>query len=127
MFALGCIIYEIVTGEKLFVDDWAVRSYSLKGDPIFPELWPPAILNSRLYALGKLTSALLESNPAKRPSAVETLKALSMIRLGLYQEVEVVYDEDPLYLVTDPITTPQEFVPKVQPRYQLPKIINATV
>ena len=37
IFALGCIIFEIITSEKLFSSDWKVQEYGEKGNSIFPE------------------------------------------------------------------------------------------
>ena len=80
MFALGCILYEVTTGQKLFQDDWNIREYSLSGDPIFPTLWPRCDPGSRLYSLGKLAQWLLDVDPFNRPSALQTKAALELIR-----------------------------------------------
>jgi serine/threonine protein kinase len=80
MFALGCILYEATTGQKLFPDDWKIREYSLRGDPIFPTLWPSCDPGSRLYSLGELAQSLLQVDPFNRPSALQTKTALELIR-----------------------------------------------
>ena len=82
MFALGCILYEITTGHKLFPNDWNIREYALKGEPIFPASWPTCVPGSRLYSLGELAQSLLEIDPFKRPSALRTEEALKLIRQG---------------------------------------------
>jgi serine/threonine protein kinase len=82
MFALGCILFEVTTGRKLFPDDWNIRDYALKRETIFPTLWPSCVHGTRLYSLGELAQALLDVNPSNRPSATETKVALEVIRQG---------------------------------------------
>ena len=82
IFALGCILYEVTTGQKLFLDDWNIREYALKGEPVFPNLWPECAPGSRLFNLGVLAQSLLEIDPFNRPSAVETADILQLIRQG---------------------------------------------
>lgn len=82
MFALGCILYEVTTGRKLFTDDWNIRDYALKGKPVFPSLWPTCEIGSRLFSLGVLAQSLLEVNPFSRPSAMGTDAMLQLIRQG---------------------------------------------
>jgi len=76
IFALGCIIFEIITTERLFSGDWEVAEYAQKGNPIFPDRWPVATQGSRLYDLGQLTSTLLSVEPRERPGAAEALQEL---------------------------------------------------
>jgi len=83
VFALGCIVFEIITGQKLFSSDWAVHEYAQKGSPIIPEQWPVATPGSRLYDLGQLTSTLLSIEPTRRPGAVEIRRQLRLIRSPL--------------------------------------------
>ena len=73
-------VYEVTTGQKLFPDDWNIREYALKGEPIFPTLWPSCASGSRLYSLGELAQSLLEVDPFNRASAVQTKAALDLIR-----------------------------------------------
>ena len=80
MFALGCILFEVTTGQKLFRDDWNIREYALRGEPIFPNLWPNCLPGGHLYNLGELAQALLDVDPFKRPGATETMVALQFIR-----------------------------------------------
>jgi serine/threonine protein kinase len=82
MFALGCILYEITTGQKLFSDDWAIREYSTKAEESFPALWPPCEAGTRLYSLKMLASSLLQVNPFNRPGAEETYRRLALVRDG---------------------------------------------
>src|SRR5271169_1629736 len=42
IFAFGCIIYEIVTGQKLFWDDFAIINYASTGSLGSKILWPSA-------------------------------------------------------------------------------------
>ena len=80
IFALGCIIFEIITTQRLFAGDWAVQEYVLKGTPIFPDRWPVASPGSRLRDLGQLTSTLLSIEPRDRPGASELLQELCRLR-----------------------------------------------
>lgn len=82
MFALGCILYELTTGQKLFTDDWKIQEYVMKGEPMFPALWPSCIHQSRLYSLGVLAQSLLQVDPLKRPGALETNSNLLVIQMG---------------------------------------------
>jgi serine/threonine protein kinase len=87
MFALGCILYEVTTGHKLFPDDWNIREYALKGESIFPASWPSCVPGSRLYSLGELAQSLLDIDPFKRPSALRTGEVLELIRQGRIPEL----------------------------------------
>src|SRR5579871_6842073 len=69
IFALGCIIFEIITGQKLFASDWEVLQYAEGSKCVFPDLWPSAASGSRLYMLRRLASTLLEIDPMSRPGA----------------------------------------------------------
>lgn len=83
MFALGCIIYEILTGRKLFESDWSVLEYWQSATSIFPDLWPPCFPQSRAYGLGMLTSSLLTNEATRRPGANQTKRYLQNIGQGL--------------------------------------------
>jgi serine/threonine protein kinase len=80
IFGLGCIIFEIITTQRLFSGDWEVHEYAQKGNPIFPHRWPVATQGSRLYDLGQLTSTLLSAEPRERPGAAEALRQLLRLR-----------------------------------------------
>jgi serine/threonine protein kinase len=83
MFALGCILYEVTTGQKLFSDDWAIREYATKGGEDFPSLWPPCEVGTRLYSLKTLAQSLLEVDPSNRLGAEDTYSILKLIRCGV--------------------------------------------
>jgi len=80
IFALGCIIFEIITTKQLFSGDWEVHDYAQTGIPIFPDRWPVATQGSRLHDLGKLTSTFLSVEPRERPGAAEALRQLLRLR-----------------------------------------------
>ena len=120
MFALGCIIYEIVTGEKLFADDWAIRDYARTEDNILPDRWPHALPDTPLFTLSKLTAAMVERNPLKRPSATEALKRLNLIEVGVYEEAMATEEQDLLHSSVPLIASvTQAVIPTVQPRFRL--------
>jgi serine/threonine protein kinase len=54
IFSLGCILYEITTGQKLFRNEFAIHDYARKGEPVFPNLWPKRDPGSPLFSLGVL-------------------------------------------------------------------------
>ena len=82
IFALGCIIFEIITSEKLFSSDWKVQEYGEKGNSIFPERWSFATSGSHLYDLGHLTSTMLSIDLTQRPNAMEIRRQLHQFHIG---------------------------------------------
>jgi serine/threonine protein kinase len=85
IFAVGCIIYEIVTGQKLFFADFATQEYSSKarfGHNIWPKSPRRGADTDRLHLLEKLVSTMLEIEPLKRPNARATREELLLIRRG---------------------------------------------
>ena len=115
MFALGCIIYECVIGEKLFATDGSVFAYVAKKDEFFTERWPDALPDTPLHALGKLTAALIDLDPTKRPGALTVKTLLDKIRRGEYGEIPAVA---PLPTDSGTLDTPLPMRPQVQPRFQ---------
>jgi serine/threonine protein kinase len=71
IFALGCIVYEIVTGQKLFYDDVAILNYSQNGSLGPTILWPSygGRTTDELRSLERLVASMLELDPLRRPSA----------------------------------------------------------
>jgi len=115
MFALGCIIYGCVIGEKLFATDGSVFAYVAKKDEFFIERWPDALPGTPLHTLGKLTAALIDLDPTKRPSALTVKTMLDQIRRGEYGEIP---EEAPLPTDSGTRETPLAMRPQVQPRFQ---------
>jgi serine/threonine protein kinase len=67
IWSLGCIGYELLTGQKAFMDDFEVFQY-------FTSKKTPKQYFKRLDQFSKLyIHDLLETNPDKRPSAKELL------------------------------------------------------
>jgi serine/threonine protein kinase len=67
MWGLGCILYELVTGKRVFQEDWNTIEFARKGEPFsFPSMPFDPHTNT---LLGSLISALLSLDPTKRPSA----------------------------------------------------------
>ena len=121
IFALGCILYEVTTGQKLFPDDWNIHGYALKGEPIFPNLWPDCDPGSRLFNLGVLAQSLLEIEPLNRPSAAETAAILQLIRQGKIPPVRKLNDPQELAAVIRPPSPPRNVtVTQVQYRRSSP-------
>ena len=85
IFALGCIVYEIFTGEKLFWDDFAIVNYAAQGRLHESVWWPEATEGKTkcLSSLEPLVASMLENNYRKRPSARDIQKHLQDIRAGI--------------------------------------------
>jgi serine/threonine protein kinase len=86
MFSFGCIIVELVTGQKLFESDLAVVRFAERpswanGLPC-PD-WPNANFNEPLYRLRRLTAKLVAANPLSRPGSFETQIRLQDICNGV--------------------------------------------
>ena len=88
IFALGCIVYEIVTGRKLFSEDWRIRQYALTGQLTQPILWPGQSDSSfdRVQYLEMLVASMLEIDPCLRPGAPRVHAQIGLIRSGLGTE-----------------------------------------
>jgi serine/threonine protein kinase len=80
IFALGCIMYEVITGRKLFESDWNIHEYSTgERKSILPGPWPPVPRESVSYKLGELAEMLVSAYEGDRPSAEEVVKNLGKI------------------------------------------------
>jgi len=118
IFALGCISYEIVTGQKLFSSDWAVQEYVRKGVTLYPTRWPACNPGTRLLHLGELTSTLLAVDPMARSGAKAAGWHLRLIRDGNGEigESNLTNDHfDDCELGGDPSTTETVSSPVLQP------------
>jgi serine/threonine protein kinase len=83
IFAFGCIIYEIVTGKRLFSDDWASLRYANTGLLPTTVWWPEYSLSDlKATALEYLVASMSEASPSKRPSSKVVQEALRLIRVG---------------------------------------------
>jgi serine/threonine protein kinase len=82
IFALGCILYELVFAEKMFPHDYHIFEYAFsKSKPKVPS-FPPA-LDDRLKAyITQFLVSTLEIEWWRRPSARALLHALNDIRYG---------------------------------------------
>jgi serine/threonine protein kinase len=69
IWALGCIFYEVITGQKAFQSDWHVRDYQFSWLPFkFPDLGAPHRQLKPFFE--KKVSEMLRVNWSNRPSAV---------------------------------------------------------
>ena len=83
IFALGCIIYEVLTGTKLFLDDFKINSFASTGKLPRPIIWPTADslgVSGRLDSLERLVSKMLEIEPRNRPSVTEIQNELAAMK-----------------------------------------------
>ncbi len=74
IYALGCITYEMLTGQKLFNGDSLIQAmHSHAQGPQFPPTWPPDVPSGLAGVLGK---ALAWDPSARYPDAVTFWNAL---------------------------------------------------
>lgn len=66
VWALGCIIYELFSSNKAFIEDWSVVDYSRNG--ILPAKMEAQITNLQRDIVGPIRN-MLAIDPPSRPSA----------------------------------------------------------
>lgn len=108
IWALGCILYEILTGKKAFTDDWSVKQYISHRMPV---QWIPASTDKWIVAasvirdsLESMIQASFEVQHARRPTAKEFCEAYldalehvntqSLIRTFPRENASVILPED---------------------------------
>jgi serine/threonine protein kinase len=75
VWALGCILYELLSGEKAFFDDY--KTYEYMQSNIKPIISFPESLDERLKSyLAQLVYNMLEIDWWKRPSTEDILRVL---------------------------------------------------
>ena len=81
IFALGCILYELVACKKVFREDWAVREYALgrKELPMPQTSWA----SSAQQGLFDTLSCLLKVDWKERPSALDAVVLIQAARAQL--------------------------------------------
>jgi len=96
IFALGCVVYEIITGTKLFQTDGAVVAYQERKQLSGATWWPPSPAgNSGLvFHLEKLVASMLELDPASRPNAQQILQFIRAMRAGKFNQLREVHLTD---------------------------------
>jgi hypothetical protein len=67
IWALGCILYELMTGTKAFETDWCVRDYYVSDSVL--EITVPGLSTTFQTHLSAVTDELLQRDYKKRPSA----------------------------------------------------------
>ena len=83
IFAFGCIIYEIVTGQRLFSDDWESLSYANTGLLPTTVWWPEYSLSEpKSTAMEFMVASMLEALPSRRTSSKFAQEGLRLIRVG---------------------------------------------
>ena len=91
IFAFGCIIFEIVTLQRLFADDWNTKNYETTGNlgEAAPVYWEHSIdTNERSYDhIEHLMASMLEIDPSRRPSAKDVLARIRRIRNGSLEDL----------------------------------------
>lgn len=80
IWALGCVVYELCTGERVFTSDWSVLQYPLSSDLKLPAPWPSDSQRrlSYLLFLQAKFQAMLQLDPSQRPRAIDLYWAWSL-------------------------------------------------
>ena len=72
IFALGCILYEVATGKRLFSSDWAVREYFLRKTLDCPVCWPSQYKDNESYNhLYNTYLSMIQLEPTSRLRATD--------------------------------------------------------
>jgi serine/threonine protein kinase len=70
MWAVGCILYELVLRRRAFADDWEVLQHAKSGKDYEVIIGPTSVADERRRAfLAKIIKELLNSDPSGRPNA----------------------------------------------------------
>ena len=84
VWSVGCLLYEIISGEFLFFFDgnWAAFFAHVTGDaPIVPDAAREVLQHNNEVI--RLLEFILVRNPSRRPTVSEVVAPLSRIYLGL--------------------------------------------
>lgn len=74
IWSMGCILYELVTGSKLFLDDFSVNQFAALGESISYLPFKETIdKQTRLLVLGMIQD-MLHISPSSRPMADDLVK-----------------------------------------------------
>ena len=95
MWALGCILYELMTGSQAFSDSWAIFEYSRSEYKLaLPNSSIPESLRSHL---SENINELLHRNPATRPSALDACRTFQAYCAVLNDSLIRIIDECNLF------------------------------
>jgi serine/threonine protein kinase len=96
IWALGCILYELVVGKKLFPSDYDTREYAVAKKMLQISL-PSSIDEDVGSSLSNLIREMLRITPKDRPSA-EELNKLFCILTDIGSTAFMLETEDPFIL-----------------------------
>ena len=76
IWALGCIVYEVIFRKKAFPDDYAIYAMleygqGLMGPLLLPSELEPFLDKGRIETVSKIILSMLNIDPNKRPGADE--------------------------------------------------------
>jgi serine/threonine protein kinase len=85
IWAIGCVLYRLVSGRKAFDDDWYAKSWSISGDPLAflggdpgPGSYKFSEESPGNAFLETVITSMLMPEPAKRPTAAGLLAVFLM-------------------------------------------------
>ena len=99
IWAMGCILFEVVFRKKAFDNDTAVYDYSLQ-NRFFGEMidipYDAGIFPGETFhhSIQNLIHGMLEVEFQKRPSANELLRAFEILSTGLLGSIDVTYNSN---------------------------------
>jgi serine/threonine protein kinase len=90
IWAIGCIMYELVTGRKCFVNDVQIWNYYVGTNRLEPIQYP-SIFEGQDVSPARLIGEALRRDPRQRPSARQLVRH--------FQDLRVVFDALPRMIV----------------------------
>jgi serine/threonine protein kinase len=78
IWALGCILYELAVGKKVFPLDYDTREYAVEKEML--QISPPSSIDEHVQSpLSNLIREMLRINPKDRPTAEELYTLFSIL------------------------------------------------
>jgi tetratricopeptide (TPR) repeat protein len=76
IWATGCILFELLTGQMLFKSDFAIRDYFLSQTN--PDIVVPDVLSVRLFHFNSMMDEMLSRDYSERPDAAQLNPIIEM-------------------------------------------------